>query len=216
MADDYPRTTLILCRHGQATFVPGGAPNHSAPPLSQLGRRQAAALASELQCGPPIDALYTSPFVRARETADVVGHALDLEPGTDSRLAEYQVPGATLETIRDRPDLLVWKPEHRSADGETLEAFCARVAGFCQDVVRGHVGQRVAVVSHDGTIGAQLRWALGIGPASPWEHDFDIANASISELQHWPRGQVPDGAPRYTALLRVWDVSHLGGMATPK
>ena len=70
------------------------------------------------------------------------------------------------------------------------------------------------IVSHDGTIGAQLRWSVGIKPGAPWEHDFEIANASVSVLEHWPYGRVRGGAPRYTALVRIGDVGHLGEMAT--
>ena len=197
-----------MIRHGQAADFGRTAP------LTDLGRRQVAALASELRAGEPVDTLYTSPFLRAVETAELLSDKLGLESVVEPRLAEFELAGATIETVEKRVDLLIWKPEHRSASGETLSGFCARVATFCGDMVRLHVGERVAVVSHDGTIGATIRWSLGIEPEAPWEHDFDVPNASITELEHWPSGRVKGGAPRYTALLRVGDVKHLGGIAT--
>ena len=209
MAEQYPKTTLILIRHGQAGW--GNSTDYGrATPLTELGRRQATALASELRAGEPIDVLYTSAFQRAVETAEVLSDKLGLEPVVKPRLAEFELE----ETVEKRPDLLVWKPEHRSAPGETLAGFCTRVAAFCEEIVGLHRDHRVAVVSHAGTIGAQIRWALGIPPDAPWGHDFEAPNASITELEHWPQGRIEGGAPRYTSVLRVGDVRHLGEIAT--
>ena len=171
-------------------------------------------LAAELRKGAPVDALYTSPFQRAVETAEIVSGEIGLEAVVDSRLAEFELEGATIEIVKKRLDTLVWKPEHRSATGETLEEFCLRVAAFCEERPRLHVGQRVAVVSHGGTIGAQIRWALGIAPDAPWQHDFDVPNASITEMEYWPRGRIAGGAPRFTDLLRFGDVRHLDELET--
>ena len=209
----YPKTTLILIRHGQARWGKNADFGRTAP-LTDLGRRQATVLASELRQAEPIDALYASPFSRAVETAELLSGKLGLESVVDPRLAEFELEGATIENVAKRLDLLIWRPEHRSASGVTLSGFCTRVAAFCEDIVRLHVGERVAVVSHDGTIGATIRWSLGIEPDAPWEHDFDVPNASITELEHWPSGRIRGGAPRYTSLLRVGDVKHLGGIAT--
>ena len=212
MAEQFPRTTLIFIRHGQAT--PGDGPYGPTTPLSQLGRRQVAALAQVLETGEAVDAFYTSPFVRAVQTAELLRGALGLEPIADPRLAEFEVPGATAETVGERLDLQFWRPEHKSATGETLAEFCARVADFCEEAVRRHAGERVAVVSHSGTIHAKIRWALGIGPEAPWEHEFGNPNASITEIVYWPRGRVSGGAPRHAELLRIGDTTHLGAMAT--
>ncbi len=213
MADHYRKTTLVLVRHGQAR-PDGGSGSYREAPLTQLGRRQVAALASELSNNGPIDAVYVSPFPRALETAQIICDKLGLEPVVDPRLAEFQLAGMSVESATDRPDLLTWRPEHKGATGETLAEFCSRVATFCEYVVKQDLGQRVAVVSHSGTIDAQVRWALGIGPHVPWEHDFEAPNASITELEYWPRGRIDGGPPRYTAVLRVGDVNHLGEMAT--
>jgi broad specificity phosphatase PhoE len=80
--------------------------------------------------------------------------------------------------------------------------------------VERHPGERVAVVSHAGTIDATLRWALGLAPASPWQHEFEVANASITELEFWPNGRVRGGASRYAVLRRVGDVAHLDGIVS--
>ena len=213
MSEDYRAATLILVRHGQARAAHGSQMGR-ATPLSQLGRRQATALASELIAGEPIAAVYTSPLPRAMETAAALCERLGLTAVTDDRLVEFELGVKTLEAIQERPDLLIWRPEDKGADGESLRDFSARVATFCDEVVKRHLGERVAVVSHAGTIDATIRWSLGIAPDSPWQHEVDVANASITELDLWPRGRTAGGSPRYAVLRRVGDVAHLGDLAT--
>ena len=48
------------------------------------------------------------------------------------------------------------------------------------------------------------------GPRSPWQHEFDLPNASITEIEFWPMGRIVDGAPRYAVLPRIGDARHLG------
>ena len=228
MTEQYPKTVLVLIRHGQASGSKSGDYGRMEP-LTDLGRRQVLALATDLQRGQPVDALYTSPFSRALETAELLSDKLGLEPVVEPRLAEFEIEGVTIEAVvKRRLDVLRWKPEHRSATGETLADFCARVATFCEEIVRLHVGERVVVVCHGGTIGGIIRWSLGIGPNTPWEHGFEIPNAlttelehgfeipnaSITELEHWPDGRVKVGSPRFTVVLRVGDATHLGEIAT--
>jgi broad specificity phosphatase PhoE len=88
------------------------------------------------------------------------------------------------------------------------------VAEACEEIAARHGGERVAIFAHAGTIDAALRWALGIAPGKPWQHEFDLSNASISEVVFWPRGRVRGGAPRYAFLKRIADRAHLGGLSS--
>ncbi len=98
------------------------------------------------------------------------------------------------------------------ANGETFGEFSARVAAFCDEIVQSHLSDRIVVIAHAGTIDAAIRWPVGLTPASPWQHEFDLANGSITELEFWPQGRVPGGAPRYAVLRCVGDVAHLGDL----
>ncbi|NNG40448.1 histidine phosphatase family protein [Flexivirga sp. ID2601S] len=88
--------TIFLVRHGQSTWnlarrLQGQTPH---PPLTDLGRAQAARAAEHLrsalgpQCRP---ALWTSDLVRARQTADVIGAALGLTPQVSAALREQSI-----------------------------------------------------------------------------------------------------------------------------
>lgn len=82
---------LYLVRHAEA------APGHpdEIRPLTPAGREHAAALGTELARGPALDAVLSSPLLRARQTADAVAAATGLTVVIDERLA----PGATAEDV---------------------------------------------------------------------------------------------------------------------
>ena len=206
----------MLVRHGQARPSDAGFYGADAP-LSGLGRRQAAALAASLASGPALDALYSSNLPRALETAAAVAGHLGLEILVDRRLAEFDVDMSLATSPEDRPDLLVWHPDHTGADGETLAQFVSRVREFHEEVVAKHPGQQIALICHEGTIQAALQWSLGMDPRSSWQHEFnELRNASITEIEFWPEGRMAGGAPRYFVLKRIGDVGHLGNLVTDR
>lgn len=204
-------TTLFLVRHGQARAADGSYGPDT--PLSELGVRQSEAVADALAGDTAPTTVYASPLPRALQTAEPLCRRLGLVAQIDDRLAEFEFGATTLPAMGKRPDLLFWRPEQVGIEGgETLGEFAVRVADFLDEVALRHVGERVAVVSHAGTIDASLRWALGLGRDSIWQHEFEIDNGSIAELEVWPRGRVSGGSPRYVSVRRVGDITHLGDL----
>lgn len=213
MPETFPHTRLYLVRHGQARA--GDGSYDETTPLSELGHLQAARLADALTAGVLPTAVYASPYPRALETAAPVCRRLGVQPVIDPDLAEFQLGTGTFESIQQRLDLVVWRPEHRGVeDGETLGGFSARVAGFCDEVVGRHQRESVAVFAHSGTIDAAIRWALGFPPDSLWQHEFDLTTASVTEIEFWPHGRTHGGAPRYSVIQRVGDVAHLDDLVS--
>ena len=79
---------IWLARHGETAYNAERRFQGQGPvPLSDRGREQAAELA-ERAAGHGFASLWCSPAPRARETADIVGARLSLEPLEDPRLAE--------------------------------------------------------------------------------------------------------------------------------
>lgn len=74
-------TTIYLVQHGDKERLPGD------PGLTELGKHQAAVTARWLQAM-GLQALYSSPLRRARETAEPVSRATGLIVQVDSRLRE--------------------------------------------------------------------------------------------------------------------------------
>jgi phosphohistidine phosphatase len=88
---------LHLVRHGLAE-PPGAGGEDSTRHLTPEGARriqqQAVVMA---RAGIQLDRLFCSPYLRARQTADLIGAALDITPQEDKRLA----PGARMEGVAD-------------------------------------------------------------------------------------------------------------------
>jgi phosphohistidine phosphatase len=83
---------LFVVRHAEAA---PGEPDHLRP-LTSAGREAARALAEQL-ASEPIEAVVSSPLLRARETADAIAKATGTETQVDDRLA----PGATADGLQE-------------------------------------------------------------------------------------------------------------------
>ena len=82
---------VLLARHGETDDNAARRfQGHLDPPLNELGRAQALALGEELT-GAGIRELWSSPLLRARETATIAGRQLGLRPRLDPRLMEVDV-----------------------------------------------------------------------------------------------------------------------------
>ena len=85
---------LYLVRHAEAA---PGEPDDLRP-LTPAGHEAARALGARLAAeGVLVDAVLTSPLLRARETGAELGRTLGVEPEPDERLA----PGATVDDVRE-------------------------------------------------------------------------------------------------------------------
>jgi phosphohistidine phosphatase SixA len=82
---------LFVVRHAEAA---PGDPDELRP-LTDAGRAAARALGNRL-AALGVDAILTSPLLRARETADAIARHVGVESEADQRLA----PGATADSVR--------------------------------------------------------------------------------------------------------------------
>jgi broad specificity phosphatase PhoE len=114
------RASIYLARHGQTAYNHEGRfQGQQAIPLDGTGRAQAAELA-ERAAGYGFQALWCSPLLRARETADIVAAKIGLEPKEDARLMETDAGDWTDLTF----------VEVRAQTPELFDAFAAAEPGF--------------------------------------------------------------------------------------
>jgi broad specificity phosphatase PhoE len=150
-------TTLLLARHGETDWnrelrIQGSSDIE----LNELGRKQAHALAEELE-HVELDAIYASDLSRARATADAVAASHGLEVHLDPRLRERSFgswEGLTREDIAERPE--------KQHDGESNDEVRERVLAAVQEIAAAHPGEQVLVVSHGGALNALWHHALGV------------------------------------------------------
>jgi broad specificity phosphatase PhoE len=150
---------ILLARHGEtaANVPPVRVMGRLDVPLTERGREQARALAAVVAVE-GVRALFTSQLRRARETAEIVGAALALEPRVDPRLAESnrgRWEGRLMRDIeREEPE--AWQAwlragdDFRFPDGESLREHLHRVVEALDDVAAGPLP--ALVVCHGGTI----------------------------------------------------------------
>ena len=158
---------LVLIRHGLPVRVE--AENGPADPgLSTEGLTQASSLAGHLaRAG--IDALYTSPMLRARQTAAPLAEVTGLSPVVVDDVAEWDRNASSyipLEEMQaEDPDTFAKLAGAMVAGqwdvlGIDMEGFRTRVTGAMTDIVATHPGERVAVVCHGGVINVYLAAVL--------------------------------------------------------
>jgi broad specificity phosphatase PhoE len=200
-------TRLCLIRHGRSVWNAQGRIQGCAdPPLDEVGRAQARQLAERLR-EESVAALYTSPLRRSRETAEIIGQALDLPVVPDERLKEYDVgdlTGLTWEQVVEQyPDVAQrWTQAQDSLEipgEEGWAPFRVRVVAALGDILSRHADGPVGVVAHGGTLGTYLNHLIGL-PArlSP----FRFGNGSLTIVEVHPV------RPR---ILLLNDTCHLGG-----
>jgi broad specificity phosphatase PhoE len=144
-------TTLLLARHGETDWTREGRwQGWADPPLNDTGREQARRLAEELRTT-PFDAVYSSDLRRAFETAEILAAPHDVPVLADPGLREIDIgswSGLTKTEIEER------FPDRKRPDGETHEQHGARVRAAVIRIAQEHLGQRILLVAHGGTIRA--------------------------------------------------------------
>jgi broad specificity phosphatase PhoE len=179
---------LYLARHGETddNREPIRVQGFSDTPLNHTGRRQAAELAERV-AALGVAALWSSDLSRARETAEIVGARICLEPRLDQRLREAnrgEWEGRRFIDIeRQEPErYAAWRragASFRFPGGESLLDQQRRVMAALADVRRA--GELPAlVVCHGGAI----RVALCAGDPRGLDafHDFDVPNVALVGL----------------------------------
>lgn len=199
---------LWLVRHAQSTWnAEHRLQGKADPPLTDLGRRQAARIAQRLANVKP-EAIYTSPLQRTSLTAQRIGQQLEIEPIEDARLKEIGVGVASgkrweeitqswphLEQIAERGELTL--PHIPGA--ESMEAFGHRVAQSFTDIQERHDQGNIVIVSHGGVFRAYLGQLMDVREGyTPVLH---FSNASLTLVVMHALG--------WTEVRFVNDISHL-------
>jgi len=161
-------TTVYLTRHGESDWNAANRfQGHSDRPLTDLGRRQAEALA-EVVAQENVDAIYSSPLIRALETARIVAARTGLEVTELDGLREVDTgswSGLSRAEVQERfPEGFERWIAGGSGweDGETYEEMGERVLGAIRAIAAAHPNGRVLVVSHGGPIRAAQSAAEGV------------------------------------------------------
>lgn len=220
---------LVLVRHGEsagnvaaAEAVAANEDVIDAPmrdadlPLSDAGTDQARALGGGLRELPDPDLVWSSPYVRALETARLAleGAGLDLPIRVDERLRDRELGVLDLLTMQgvqarfpQEAERRRWlgKFYHRPPGGESWADVALRLRSLLSDLDSAAEGRRVLLVCHDAVI-LLVRYVcehLTEAQVLDIADRESVRNVSITRLVR------PDAAQAWE--LRCFnDVSHLG------
>lgn len=148
--------TFTLVRHGQAennvkniSSSDASAPFH----LTEKGRGDIRRVGKKL-AGKNISKIYASPFVRTKETAEIIAEEIGKkkdEVVTDARLGDYNFGTFSGKSY---DDFLAYEAEvfktyrDRSPEGESYADARKRFAEFLYEIDSKHENEHVVIVSH--------------------------------------------------------------------
>ncbi|HBN8358487.1 TPA: histidine phosphatase family protein [Pseudomonas aeruginosa] len=170
-------TRIVLTRHGHVDWIaPERFRGRAELPLSDLGKRQALAVAQRIAELWQPEAIYTSPLSRCVDTGAAIARATGapaqaLDGLADTDYGQWQ--GLTHEEVRQR-----WPEEHRTwleapdlaaiPDGESLADVLARGTKVLREVLHRHAGKTLVLVGHDSINRVLLLQALGLPLSRYW------------------------------------------------
>jgi broad specificity phosphatase PhoE len=203
--------TIVLIRHGETAWnrkkVFRGTYDI---PLNDNGRRQAELLAGALQRY-KIEAAYTSPLSRARETADIALQNRDIEAVPEPGLIDFSYGDWTgleeADVAKRWPDehhAWITRPETlRVPGGDTLAEVHEKAFGAMEEIAVRHDGQTVALFAHRvvnkllvlGALGLELRRFGFIRQDNCCTNEFERTNdgyviVSLNDTSHLRRDGV--------------------------
>jgi broad specificity phosphatase PhoE len=204
-------TTLLLVRHAEThDNVSMRLSGWTDTDLSPRGESQIELLADHFnRHHGHIDALYASPLIRARRTAEAIGALTGHTPILLDDLREMyfgDLDGRPFEELREAYAHLLQADEDSERQdfmwpsGESRSGFTARVRRVTDLIAERHAGRAIGVVTHGGFI-ATLLTILNGESAAQWRK-WVVPNASLSEV-------VWNGSAHRGNLVRHGDASHL-------
>lgn len=179
---------ILLVRHGRTSWNDAHRfQGRTDIPLNEAGIAQAERLAERLAPW-PLDAVWSSPLLRTRQTAAAVASRHGMEPRVLDELVEVNFgpwEGMHLKTLREQEhdQLRAWMKDpffHGPEGSETWEAIRARVQR-AMEIILKDAGERVVVVSHGGIMRALFVVLLDLDPHSVW--NIKTSNCAISGIE---------------------------------
>jgi broad specificity phosphatase PhoE len=160
-----------------------------------------------------VDALYASPLIRARRTAEAIGALTGHPPILVDDLREMyfgELDGRPFEELKEAYAHLLRADEDGDLEdfmwpsGESRSGFTGRVLRVIDEIAQHHPGRAVGVVTHGGLIATLLTILHGESAAN-WRK-WVVPNASLTEVIWDPVA--------HAGMLRTHgEIGHLAALA---
>lgn len=184
--------TIYLVRHGQTDDnVKNKMQGWRDTPLNDKGREQARHLIPFFMSN-PIDMIYASDLSRAKETAQIIGDAVQIRIFEDKHLREMYLgnwEGHSWQEIEAKYAYFLSKPENEKNalnihQGESYTEFQKRCHKSFKKIVKRHIGNNLMIVTHGGYIREVVAHIIHINQIQ--KDAIPIRNCSVSVIEYNP------------------------------
>lgn len=187
MSDLQCAATLLVARHGEATYDDPSVATNDGGWLTTLGRRQAVDLAESL-ADKRIAGIWCSDLARAVQTAEIASARLgDLPVRVRTGLREASVGDFAGEPDADAVFDRVYLPwldgdmGSHAPGGESGVEVLRRVTAELESAADQYRGETILIVSHSGAIGLTLP-ALARNVPHDFARDKTVTNGGVCEI----------------------------------
>lgn len=149
-------------RHGQTIYQAKGwnvfYPDDNVVSLTKKGRQQIKARAKKFK-NQDLDFIYSSDFLRTKQTAKIVSRELGLKINFDKRLRDVNVGvwrGKTGEEFRSIFSSKKQRFSKRPEKGESWRDVKKRLKDFIKDIEKKHKNKTILIISHADPIWLML------------------------------------------------------------
>lgn len=176
--------TFYFMRHGEAennvAHINDCWPESKPYKLTEKGVEEAEAAGKKLKG--LVDIVFSSDVSRAKQTAEIVGKALDVEVLYDERIREWNMGvfnGKSYEELwAELPFEKRW--DNAPTEGENNKQVQARVLDFIHEVAKKYTGKKILIVTHGDPLWLLMKYFGSEreypGFAEPFEMDVSIAD----------------------------------------
>jgi broad specificity phosphatase PhoE len=162
----------FILRHGQALSnvkeFNSSWPEKVENPLTKKGRREAQETAKKLKIyaehGRSIDLIFSSDLGRAKQTAEIIGKAIGIEPKFDKRLREISFGIYNGQARLKLNDLVktifrTRKKNKEAGQAENYYDVAKRMFDFLKEIDKKYNSKNILIISHEAPLVA-LEWKV--------------------------------------------------------
>jgi len=211
---------VYFVRHGESVANATGIRQGAETPLTELGRRQALCVGKRLS-GMRIKRIVKSPFVRARETSELIEQELPGVPVTESALfVERRNPSVMVGTMAGDPEMehawrLIAENYHVSGWHHSDEENFDDLVGRAKEVLtllEGLLEKNILVVSHGmfmKVLFARVLLGDNLNGRIFWDQFVPAKNVANTGMMHLEYTENFHKTGKYWKLVSWNDHAHL-------
>ena len=193
----------FIMRHGHSESNERGVTSYTTGmevALTAQGKEETIAEAQKIK-ERNIDVIISSPFLRTRQTAEIVAGEVGIPVGDiiyDERIRELNVGEFEGKPWKDYIEFFESHEERftkRPQGGETLAELKHRMGEFLYEIEQKYAGKNILIISHGGPLWLLMACALGANPTASVElrkqGHSDMSNEYMKNSQHAPLAFTP-------------------------